>query len=111
MHGVLCRDSTHLLLLIEQNIEQSPFNNRIKDHLLEKKFVFFYFYGALPFPFLKCLYLYIAVKEDILEMSSTVSKSSNIFWHDCSVSKSDRQKLLKQKGCVVWITGLSGSGN
>ncbi|GJN11275.1 hypothetical protein PR202_ga29454 [Eleusine coracana subsp. coracana] len=31
-------------------------------------------------------------------MSSTVPKSSNIFWHDCPVGKSDRQKLLKQKG-------------
>ncbi|XP_044965236.1 adenylyl-sulfate kinase 3-like [Hordeum vulgare subsp. vulgare] len=45
-----------------------------------------------------------------LEMSSTVPKSSNIFWHDCPVGKTDRQNLLKQKGCVVWITGLSGSG-
>ncbi|KAL5708613.1 adenylyl-sulfate kinase [Ranunculus cassubicifolius] len=36
--------------------------------------------------------------------------NSNIFWHDCSVGKLDRQKLLQQKGCVVWITGLSGSG-
>ncbi|KAJ6906810.1 LOW QUALITY PROTEIN: adenylyl-sulfate kinase 3-like isoform X2 [Populus alba x Populus x berolinensis] len=26
------------------------------------------------------------------------------------VEKIDRQKLLKQKGCVIWITGLSGSG-
>ncbi|XP_035820488.1 adenylyl-sulfate kinase isoform X2 [Zea mays] len=43
-------------------------------------------------------------------MSSTVPKSSNIFWHDCLVGKTDRQKLLNQKGCVVWITGLSGSG-
>ncbi|KAM0907890.1 hypothetical protein ACQ4PT_015819 [Festuca glaucescens] len=46
----------------------------------------------------------------VVEMSSTVPKSSNIFWHDCPVGKTDRQKLLKQKGCVVWITGLSGSG-
>ncbi|XP_078430770.1 adenosine-5'-phosphosulfate (APS) kinase 3 isoform X2 [Wolffia australiana] len=36
--------------------------------------------------------------------------STNIFWHDSWVSKSDRQRLLNQKGCVVWITGLSGSG-
>ncbi|KAF0905912.1 hypothetical protein E2562_008939 [Oryza meyeriana var. granulata] len=43
-------------------------------------------------------------------MSSTVPKVSNIFWHDCAVGQADRQKLLKQKGCVVWITGLSGSG-
>jgi adenylylsulfate kinase len=54
---------------------------------------------------------YLAVGEDrVLEMSSTVPKSANIFWHDCPVGMTDRQKLLKQKGCVVWITGLSGSG-
>jgi len=50
------------------------------------------------------------VEEKASTMSSTVPKSSNIFWHDCAVGKADRQKLLKQKGCVVWITGLSGSG-
>ncbi|EER97419.1 hypothetical protein BDA96_02G365500 [Sorghum bicolor] len=50
------------------------------------------------------------VEGKALKMSSTVPKSSNIFWHDCPVGKTDRQKLLKQKGCVVWITGLSGSG-
>lgn len=26
------------------------------------------------------------------------------------MEKSDREKLLNQKGCVVWVTGLSGSG-
>lgn len=41
---------------------------------------------------------------------STVGNSSNIVWHKCSVEKSDRQELLNQKGCVIWITGLSGSG-
>ncbi|KAG0487217.1 hypothetical protein HPP92_009312 [Vanilla planifolia] len=41
---------------------------------------------------------------------SSVGKSTNIVWHECSVGKLERQKLLKQKGCVVWITGLSGSG-
>ncbi|KAL5988219.1 Adenylyl-sulfate kinase 2, chloroplastic [Asimina triloba] len=41
---------------------------------------------------------------------STVGKSTNIVWQECSVSKLDRQKLLGQKGCVLWITGLSGSG-
>ncbi|KAJ3704565.1 hypothetical protein LUZ61_008270 [Rhynchospora tenuis] len=35
---------------------------------------------------------------------------NNIFWHECAVGRADRQRLLKQKGCVVWITGLSGSG-
>ncbi|KDP39700.1 hypothetical protein JCGZ_02720 [Jatropha curcas] len=41
---------------------------------------------------------------------STLSNSTNIFWQECPVGKSDRQRLLNQKGCVVWITGLSGSG-
>ncbi|KNA17663.1 hypothetical protein SOVF_077850 [Spinacia oleracea] len=41
---------------------------------------------------------------------STVGNSTNIFWHECAVGNIDRQKLLNQKGCVVWITGLSGSG-
>lgn len=36
--------------------------------------------------------------------------STNIFWHECPVGKVERQKLLNQQGCVVWITGLSGSG-
>ncbi|KAK9714259.1 hypothetical protein RND81_06G082300 [Saponaria officinalis] len=41
---------------------------------------------------------------------STIEKSSNIVWHQCSVGKVDRQQLLNQKGCVIWITGLSASG-
>lgn len=41
---------------------------------------------------------------------SSLGTPANIFWQECSVGKSDRQKLLNQKGCVVWITGLSGSG-
>nr|XP_043631653.1 adenylyl-sulfate kinase 3-like [Erigeron canadensis] len=38
------------------------------------------------------------------------SMKKNILWHKCSVDKMDRQELLNQKGCVIWITGLSGSG-
>ncbi|KAJ4971630.1 hypothetical protein NE237_004729 [Protea cynaroides] len=41
---------------------------------------------------------------------STLGKPANIFWHECAVGRHERQKLLQQKGCVVWITGLSGSG-
>ena len=35
---------------------------------------------------------------------------SNIHWHDGQVSQADRVKLLGQKGVVLWLTGLSGSG-
>ncbi|KAI5066169.1 hypothetical protein GOP47_0018793 [Adiantum capillus-veneris] len=41
---------------------------------------------------------------------TTVGKSTNIVWQECMVKKEERQKLLGQKGCVIWITGLSGSG-
>ncbi|KAH6799583.1 hypothetical protein C2S51_036067 [Perilla frutescens var. frutescens] len=40
----------------------------------------------------------------------TVGNSTNIAWHKCTVEKCDREELLNQKGCVIWITGLSGSG-
>jgi hypothetical protein len=40
----------------------------------------------------------------------TVGKSTNIAWQECTVKKEEKQKLLGQKGCVIWITGLSGSG-
>lgn len=37
-------------------------------------------------------------------------KAANIFWHGGNVSKEDREKALRQKGVVLWLTGLSGSG-
>ena len=37
-------------------------------------------------------------------------KATNITWHEASVVQADREKLLNQKGCVIWFTGLSGSG-
>ncbi len=36
--------------------------------------------------------------------------SDNIKWHDAAISHDEREQLLGQKGCVVWFTGLSGSG-
>ena len=38
------------------------------------------------------------------------SKSSNITWHEGQVSRDDRQGILGQRGCTIWLTGLSGSG-
>lgn len=34
----------------------------------------------------------------------------NIFWQSTNVTSTDREKLMQQKGCVLWFTGLSGSG-
>ncbi len=36
--------------------------------------------------------------------------SPNITWHAGAVSPEDRRRLLGQRGCVIWLTGLSGSG-
>jgi len=38
------------------------------------------------------------------------TKSSNLTWHEGQVSRDDRQKMLGQRGCTIWLTGLSGSG-
>ena len=37
-------------------------------------------------------------------------KSTNIHWHGAEVEHAEREAILKQKGAVVWFTGLSGSG-
>ena len=37
-------------------------------------------------------------------------KATNIVWHEHKVTREDREKLLKQRGVVIWFTGLSGSG-
>ncbi|WP_345993655.1 adenylyl-sulfate kinase [Sulfurimonas sp. HSL-1716] len=34
----------------------------------------------------------------------------NIVWHDHRVTKKERSKITKQEPCVLWFTGLSGSG-
>ncbi len=36
--------------------------------------------------------------------------NENIVWQQTKVSYEDRCRVLKQKGIVVWFTGLSGSG-
>jgi adenylylsulfate kinase len=36
--------------------------------------------------------------------------ATNITWHHGHVCRDDREKLLKQKGVTVWLTGLSASG-
>jgi len=40
----------------------------------------------------------------------TIQKATNITWHHARITKADREKLLKQKGVVIWFTGLSASG-
>ncbi len=37
-------------------------------------------------------------------------KATNVTWHEGSVTREEREKLLGQKGVTVWMTGLSASG-
>ncbi len=37
-------------------------------------------------------------------------KNENIIWHEHHIDKSDRALLKGQKPCILWFTGLSGSG-
>jgi len=34
----------------------------------------------------------------------------HLTWHDHSVTREQRERLFGHRGCVVWFTGLSGSG-
>jgi adenylylsulfate kinase len=37
-------------------------------------------------------------------------KSSNVVWHQPTITKQDREKLFGHRGVALWFTGLSGSG-
>jgi len=37
-------------------------------------------------------------------------KATNITWHEGTITQAERQRNLGQKGCTIWMTGLSGSG-
>lgn len=39
-----------------------------------------------------------------------MSNEPHIVWHQASVSTDQRNERFGQRGCVVWFTGLSGSG-
>ncbi|MEJ1297610.1 MAG: adenylyl-sulfate kinase [Candidatus Sedimenticola sp. (ex Thyasira tokunagai)] len=39
-----------------------------------------------------------------------MNNDTNITWHEQSVSREIREKRNGHKGCVIWFTGLSGSG-
>lgn len=34
----------------------------------------------------------------------------NIHWQEGEISRTDRERLIQQKGATLWLTGLSGSG-
>lgn len=43
-------------------------------------------------------------------MNEEFKNDDNIVWHNQHITKEKRLSLLKQKPCILWFTGLSGSG-
>lgn len=39
-----------------------------------------------------------------------MANDTNVTWHEHQVSREERERLNGHKGCVIWFTGLSGSG-
>ena len=39
-----------------------------------------------------------------------MAMDTNVTWHEHQVSRDARERLNGHKGCVIWFTGLSGSG-
>jgi adenylylsulfate kinase len=40
----------------------------------------------------------------------TQIKATNVIWHHGHVERAERETMLKQKGCTIWLTGLPSSG-
>lgn len=59
--------------------------------------------------FFTWLFFFSRLIDQNQSLLSSIGNSTNIKWHECSVNKVERPKLLKQKGCVIWITGFSAS--
>lgn len=45
-----------------------------------------------------------------MDVAPNKDVAQNIVWHEQSVTREHREELLGQRGCVVWLTGLSGCG-
>lgn len=43
-------------------------------------------------------------------MAAKTNTDTNITWHEGAVTRAEREHVLKQKGVILWMTGLSGSG-
>lgn len=39
-----------------------------------------------------------------------MTNDTNVTWHEHQVSRNSREAMNGHKGCVIWFTGLSGSG-
>jgi adenylyl-sulfate kinase len=45
-----------------------------------------------------------------LKIKKPAPVEKNVFWSPSRVSRAEREKRNKHRGCIIWLTGLSGSG-
>ena len=65
---------------------------------------------AAPASFAQSRVLNMSAPSNVEVDAYKVGDSTNIKWHEGSVDTATREKAMNQKGCVLWFTGLSGSG-
>jgi adenylyl-sulfate kinase len=46
----------------------------------------------------------------VTDKQGTEAKASNLTWHHHRITKAERARRKGQKPCILWFTGLSGSG-
>jgi len=39
-----------------------------------------------------------------------IGRATNVAWHEGGVPREEKERSLRQKGAIIWFTGLSGSG-
>lgn len=49
-------------------------------------------------------------KFQIQDPEMTEQKSTNVVWHEGEVTRTERYRILGQRGATLWFTGFSGSG-
>ncbi|MEW5693024.1 MAG: adenylyl-sulfate kinase [Candidatus Hydrogenedentota bacterium] len=38
------------------------------------------------------------------------TRTTNVFWHHGAITRTDREHTNRHKSCIIWLSGLSGSG-
>lgn len=54
--------------------------------------------------------IHIVREVDAGAIELPLRRAGNVRWHGMNIDKNVRSRMNRQKACVVWFTGLSGSG-
>lgn len=56
------------------------------------------------------IYIEVSMTTPYLDKTDVIEKSSDVVWHNATVTPEQRAEQKQQKPVVLWFTGLSGSG-